>query len=142
MLTRSMFSFLMMALVIASVDTAFGQPTHPYHQHMVTGPTAVGSVTSLLTERFRPVHIKRLDVPEQVAAGESSHYSVIANVESATLPINAVWHFGDEIEKRGLSVDHSFAAPGEYEVRVEVSNRRSSESRTFTVDVVDQDQQS
>lgn len=142
MVTRSMFSFLMMALVIGSVETAFGQPLHPYDRHMVTGPTALENVTSLFTERFHPVHIRQVDVPEQVAAGESSHFSVIANVESATLPIHAVWHFGDEIEKKGLSVDHSFAAPGEYEVRVEISNRRSSESRTFTVDVVDQDQQS
>lgn len=133
MMLRLPFSFVLMALVFGAIGPITAQPMHPEHRYMVTEHTAVNRLTGLLTQSFREVEIRRLDVPATVVAGEEAVYSVIANVESATLPINAVWDFGDGVKKKGLSVEHVFGSAGDREVTVTVSNVRSSESRTFTV---------
>ena len=133
MMLRLPFSFVLMALVIAAVGPITAQPMHPEHRYMVTEHTAVSRLTGLLKPSFREVEIRRLDLPETVVVGEEAVYSVIANVETATLPLSAVWDFGDGVTKKGLSVEHVFGTAGEREVTVTVSNVRSRESRTFTV---------
>lgn len=133
---RRSFSFVLILLLSGFVATADAQPTLPEHRYMVAEHTAINHLAGLFDRSFRPVEIVKVAVPEQIEAGTPAAFAVIANVETATLPIRGTWDFDDGTTTTGLSVEHTYMEPGTYEVRVEVSNTRSSESRTFTVEVV------
>lgn len=139
---RSAFSCMLILITMGTLGTVEAQPTHPTHRYMVAEHTALNQLTGLLSSSFHAVHIKRLDVPTAVEAGEDVVYSVVANVETATLPISGIWEFGGDVTKKGLSVRHTFTEPGTYEVTVRVANEGSSDDRTFMLEVLDPDQQS
>lgn len=86
---------------------------------------------------FVPVRIDGVSGPATAHVGEEIIFELIANVESATLPIRTTWHLGEGTRAHGLSVRHSFDTPGTYDVVVRLSNGRSVATDTLTVTVVD-----
>ena len=56
-----------------------------------------------------------------------------ASTDLDPLEYAARWDFGDGVQASGFAVHHSFEKPGEYSVRVTVSNARGSS--TFSMDV-------
>lgn len=112
---------------------ASAQPALPVHRYMAGEHVALKSVRAAVTDAFRPVYIRDVEVPDTVRVGDDRPYSVLTNVETATLPISVRWDFGDGRSANGLHVRHSFEEPGTYDVTVTASNRRSETSRTFAV---------
>ncbi len=112
---------------------ASAQPAHPVHKYMAGEHVALESVRAAVADAFRPVYIHAVELPDTVWVGDDQPYSVLTNVETATLPIRVRWDFGDGRSANGLHVRHSFEEPGTYDVTVTASNRRSETSRTVTV---------
>lgn len=111
-------------------------------QPMFSGPPPadpagdLAQVQALLTRSFVPVQIYEVEGPSTLQAGEEGLFVARVNIESATLPLQGRWDFGDGQAGAGLHVRHRFAEAGTYGVVFTVRNARSEASDTLTVQVL------
>lgn len=97
---------------------------------------AISNLLPPLRSSFTPVRILRTDVPPQLQTGEPGLFTVQANIESATLPLHALWDFGDGTSSRGLHARHSYREPGTYVVVFRLWNEGSEAKDSVRVSVM------
>ncbi|QXD14970.1 PKD domain-containing protein [Rhodocaloribacter litoris] len=85
---------------------------------------------------FSPVQVYGISGPATLQVGETGTFTADTNLESATQPVSYTWTFGDGTEGRGVTVRHAYDRPGTYTVAFTAENDRSTDTETFTVEVV------
>ncbi len=111
--------------------------------YTLTATTAAGcTATATTTVRVDPVPALAFRInPTQVLVGEPATFGISGTL---TVPITTLmWDFGDGGTGRGLSLSHSYAAPGVYTVRLNATSAGGcpgSSSGTVTVVAPTRDQ--
>ena len=91
------------------------------------------SITVEATAPPVPAQITSINVkPNPVDEGETVRFS--SNVQGDS-PLSREWSFGDGATSMGESPTHSYDEPGQYTVRLQVSNEAGEDARTVTVRV-------
>ncbi len=83
-----------------------------------------------------PARILSMDGPDRVELGQSATFTATIN-DDACDPTDVVWDLGDGTTATGLTVTHTYTAPGDYTVSVTASNSEGSDSRSKMVNVFD-----
>ncbi|NND71039.1 MAG: PKD domain-containing protein [Rhodothermales bacterium] len=81
---------------------------------------------------FVPVSVLTINGPSTIDAGDDGTYEASTNPD-ASQPVDYMWDFGDGTTASGMVATHSFATPGTYTVSFTASNKKSSDTRTMTV---------
>ncbi len=108
-------------------------PPSPYTPNPYKG---ISGIRALVARNFVPVNVRMIDGPNVVGIGQRSAFTVVANVETATLPMQCRWDFGDGHTAVGFSTSHVFDKPGDYTVTAVVSNAKSRDTVSKVVTVV------
>lgn len=93
---------------------------------------AVAGVRLNLRPPFVPVTVLTANGPGTIDAGDEGTYEASVNPD-ATQPVEYMWDFGDGTTASGLVATHTYATPGTYTVTFTASNKKSSDTRTMTV---------
>ncbi|NNE46670.1 MAG: PKD domain-containing protein [Rhodothermales bacterium] len=83
---------------------------------------------------FRPVMVVTASGPSELLTNADGTFEATINPE-ATQPVTYTWDFGDGTTANGLVATHSYATEGTYTATFTARNKRSSDSRTMTVNV-------
>lgn len=141
-MNRSVTRLVLMCCVIVSIQGTLGV-THAQQVRAEPGIQAFRPHTALrpVATAFRatpiPIRIERIETARSVQAGETFAASVIANVESAGLPIRAEWDLGDGQTREGLSIRHTYERPGTYNVTLRLRNPAGEEVRHMRIRVLE-----
>ncbi|WP_420455064.1 PKD domain-containing protein [Rubrivirga sp.] len=82
------------------------------------------------------VEIEGLECPAELETGEAGSFMVMTNVD-ATAPVTTTWQWGDGASSSGMTMSHSFSAPGTYTVSAMVMNDFGDDTETCLVTVVE-----
>lgn len=134
MLKRAMLYLLFAgAALLLPVSYAAAQVPAPF---LVTQPQSMLSqLPSLVVKPAVAPQIHRLEAPETLASGEEGLFSASVNLETATLPLQSRWQFGDGKTASGLHARHAFERPGTYTVVFTLSNTHGTATDSLTVTV-------
>ena len=84
---------------------------------------------------FRPVMVVTATGPSELLTNEDGTFEASINAD-ATQPVTYTWDFGDGTTASGLVATHNYAEEGTYTATFTARNKRSSDSRTMTVNAV------
>ena len=83
-----------------------------------------------------PIQVLSVDGPARVEIGQPATYTATIN-DDACDPESLVWDFGDGNTATGLTVTHSFAEPGDYNVTFTATNSGGSDSGSVLTNAFD-----
>ncbi len=84
---------------------------------------------------FRPVMVVSATGPGEILTNEDGTFEASINPD-ATTPVTYTWDFGDGTTASGLVATHAYAQDGTYTATFTARNKRSSDSRSVTVNVM------
>lgn len=113
-----------------------GQTTNADYRFMVMRYMTTPSISQMLGQSDARAHIFSLRAPDTLRVGDEGGFSVLANIETAALPLRTTWNFGDGSTGHGLVARHAYREPGEYVVRVTLENKEGRTSRRHRITVV------
>ena len=90
----------------------------------------------LLDDDTGEVRLQGVSGPRVVRAGERVAFTVVANLESAALPLKCQWNFGDGTTTFELVGVHTFTKPGKDRVICTLGNNVSEDIEAFDVYVL------
>jgi hypothetical protein len=138
---RSTIRLVLICCVFVSIEGA-ARVTHAQHVASEPGIQALRPQTVLrpLSSAFRaspiPIRIERIEVPHSVLVGDPFSATVLANVESASLPLRVRWDMGDGDVLEGLSIRHRYERAGSYSVVLRIQNPAGEEVRRLRIHAV------
>lgn len=100
----------------------------------VVGITSLGLRVNL-KKKFVPVAILSAMGPRTLDPGQGGTFEATTNAD-ATQPTTYTWDFGDGTTAEGLVATHSYDRPGTYTVTFTAANKKSTDVRTMTVEVI------
>ena len=129
-------------LVVMLITAGLGIAVRPaaaqgWQAHAYVRPQpGLSGVTAIFKRSFVPVHVRQVEGPAVVEAGQPAAVVARANGEAASLPLRTRWDFGDGHAAEGLAASHRFTEPGTYRVLFTISNESSEAVEALTVRVV------
>ena len=135
---RYLISLLMacVALLLLGSFPGEGAAQDVTSSYAVGPPAGLDDVAMLFKNTPVPVRLYEVRGPDSLQVGEEGHFTALANVEAASLPLRLQWDFGDDATANSLHARHRFTSPGTYPVTFSLSNRYGEATDTLVVTVV------
>ena len=99
--------------------------------------TALAGCLDILGSNSPPSANMSIDPSGSIKAGESVTFSAVGSSDPDADPMTFSWTFGDGNLGSGLTTSHTYAQPGEYSVKLAVSDGTHEVTTSMTVTVID-----